>query len=99
MGKQTGNSATYTPVVARTAFFFGNSGSDLRVRNEIYFTSTNGSTYAAPTAGFAATYPAPVTTNNIENDKDSVKLDIGTKLTAGAHATDDQLLVKLPKGT
>jgi hypothetical protein len=98
VGKQTGNSATYQIAVTRTAFFFGNSGSDLRVRNEIYFVTGNGPNYAAPTANFSDA-PAPFTTTNIENDKDSVKLDIAMKLTANAHATGDQLLVKLPKGT
>jgi len=68
------------------------------VRNEIYFVAGNGPTYAAPTATFSVA-PAPVTTTNIENDKDSVSLDMTMKLTAGNHVTDDRLLVKLPTGT
>ena len=57
------------------------------MRNEIYFIATNGPLYTAPTATFSVA-PVPVTTN-IENDKDSVTLDMTMKLSAGAHATDN----------
>ena len=88
---------TYQSTAARTGIFFVNSGSDLRVRNEICFVAGNGPSYAAPSAGLN-TSPTPVTTH-IENDKDSVKLDITLKITANAHATGDKLLVCLPTGT
>jgi len=55
------------------------------VRNEIYFSAvTTGPNYIDPSAGFAASNaPQAVTTDDIENDKENVTLDMKLEITDG----------------
>jgi len=100
IGETTITSATdYTPVFILSGFFFGNSGADLRVRNEVYYSSVNGSAMTLAGTAHFNTDPAVDSATATLNDTIGVSIKMTMQTTDADNEDNDTLLFKLPTGT
>jgi hypothetical protein len=91
----------YQPTFILSGFFFGNSGADYRVRNEVYYSSEPISS-SSMLSGGSATFNTPPTVSSAAptaNDTAGISIAMTLKTTATESDDTDTLLFRLPTGT